>query len=111
MQMKCSTAFVPTTGVVRIPLATRDAHRPTDGILRGSLGTAAGFRGRPMVGLGLGQNPSQKHPSKISGPMPNVMAAQPNIVDAVCESSVIPFLVPRRKVWLTPAVEVPCSRP
>jgi len=28
---------------------------------------------------------------------------------AVCESSVIPFLVPCRKVWLTPAAGVPCS--
>jgi len=43
------------------------------------------------------------------GPMPNVMAAQPNMGDALCESSVIPFLVPRRKVWLTPAAAVPCS--
>jgi len=33
------------------------------------------------------------------GPMPNVMAAQTNIGGAVCESSVIPFLVSRRKVW------------
>ena len=33
--------------------------------------------------------------------MPNVMAALSNIGGAVCESSVIPFLVPRRKVWLT----------
>jgi len=40
--------------------------------------------------------------------MPNVMAAQPNIGSALCESSVIPFLVPRRKVWLTPAAKVPC---
>jgi len=38
--------------------------------------------------------------------MPNVMAAQPNnIGGALCESSVIPFLVPRRKVWLTPLLE------
>jgi len=43
------------------------------------------------------------------GPMPNVMAAQPNIGGALCESSVIPFLVPRRGVWLTPAAGVPCS--
>ena len=28
---------------------------------------------------------------------------------ALCESSVIPFLVPRRKVWLTSAAGVPCS--
>ena len=41
--------------------------------------------------------------------MPNVMAAQPNIGGAVCESSVIQFLVPCRKVWLTPAAGVPCS--
>jgi len=41
--------------------------------------------------------------------MPNVMAAQPNIGGALCESSIIPFLVPRRKVWLTPAAGVPCS--
>jgi len=34
------------------------------------------------------------------GLMPDVIAAQP------CESSVIPFLVPRRKVWLTPATGV-----
>jgi len=40
--------------------------------------------------------------------MPNVMAGQPNIGGALCESSVIPFLVPRRKVQLTPAVPVPC---
>jgi len=41
--------------------------------------------------------------------MPNVMAAQPNIGGALCESSVIPFLVPRRKVCLTPTARVPCS--
>ena len=42
--------------------------------------------------------------------MPNVMAAaQPNIGGAVCESSVIPFLLPRHKVWLTAAARVPCS--
>ena len=41
--------------------------------------------------------------------MPNVMAAQPNIDGALCESSVIPILVPHRKVWLTPAAGVPCS--
>jgi len=40
------------------------------------------------------------------GPMPNVMAAQPHIS---CESSVIPFLVPRRLVWLIPATGMPCS--
>ena len=41
--------------------------------------------------------------------MPNVMANWPNIGGAVCESSVIPFLVPRRKVWLTPAAGMLCS--
>jgi len=41
--------------------------------------------------------------------MPNVMAAQLNINGAFCESSVIPFLVPRHKVWLKPTVGVPCS--
>jgi len=28
---------------------------------------------------------------------------------APCESSVIPFRVPRRKLWLTPTARVPCS--
>jgi len=41
--------------------------------------------------------------------MPNKMAAQPNIGGALCESSVIPFLVACRKLWLTLAVRVPCS--
>jgi len=41
--------------------------------------------------------------------MPNVMAALPNMGGALCESSVIPFLVPRRKVWLTPVAGVPCQ--
>jgi len=43
------------------------------------------------------------------GPMPNVMAALPNIGGALYGGSVIPFLVPRRKVWLTPAAGVACS--
>ena len=43
------------------------------------------------------------------GPMPNVMAALPSIGDALCESSIIQFLVPHRKVWLTPTARVPCS--
>jgi len=38
-----------------------------------------------------------------------VMTAQPNIGGALCESSVIPFLVARRKFWPTPAGRVPCS--
>ena len=33
----------------------------------------------------------------------------PNIGGALYGSSVIPFLVPRRKVWLTPAAGMPCS--
>jgi len=37
--------------------------------------------------------------------MHNVMAAQANIGGALCESSVILFLVPRRKVWLSPLLE------
>jgi len=41
--------------------------------------------------------------------MPNVMATQPNIGGDLCESSAIPFLVPRHKVWLTAAVRVPCN--
>ena len=44
------------------------------------------------------------------GPMPNVMAAQPNIGGALCESSVIPFLVQRRKLWVTHTTRVPCSK-
>jgi len=41
-------------------------------------------------------------------PMPNVIAALPNIGDgALGESSLIPFLVPRRKVWLTSTARVP----
>jgi len=43
------------------------------------------------------------------GPKPDVMADQPNIGGALCKSSVIPFRVPCRKVWLTPAAQVPCS--
>jgi len=43
------------------------------------------------------------------GPMPNIMAALTNIGGAVCESSVIPFLVRRRKLSLTPTARVPCS--
>ena len=37
------------------------------------------------------------------------MAAQPNIGGALFESSVIPFLVPRYKVWLNAAARVLCS--
>jgi len=43
------------------------------------------------------------------GPMPNVMATQPNIGGALRESSVIPILVPCHKVWLTAAARVSCS--
>jgi len=41
--------------------------------------------------------------------MPNEMVAQPNIGSALRESSVIPFLVSCRKVWLAAAARVPCS--
>jgi len=41
--------------------------------------------------------------------MPNVMAAQVNIGDAVCKSSIIQFLVPRHKVWLMATARMPCS--
>ena len=43
------------------------------------------------------------------GQCPNVMAARPNVDVALCKSSVIPFLVPRRKLWLTPAAGLPYS--
>jgi len=43
--------------------------------------------------------------------MPNVMAAQPNVGGALCESSVMPFLVPCHKVWLMAAARVPCTNP
>ena len=41
--------------------------------------------------------------------MPIVMAAQSNIGGALCDSTVITFLVLRRKKWLTPGAGVPCS--
>jgi len=41
--------------------------------------------------------------------MPNVMAALLNIGGAICDSSIIPFLVPCRKLWLMPTAGVPCS--
>ena len=53
--------------------------------------------------------PTIKHKTLECGPMPNVMAALPNIGGALYGSLVIPFLVPRRKVWLTPAAGMPCS--
>jgi len=43
------------------------------------------------------------------GPISYVLVAQPNIGGALCESSVIPFLVACRKFWLTLAARVPCS--
>jgi len=42
-------------------------------------------------------------------PMPNLMAAQPNIGGALCKSSVIPFLVRCRKVSLMPTAQLKCS--
>jgi len=56
----------------------------------------------------VGLTATAKHHEVECGPIPNVMAALPNIGGALCESSVIPFLVPRRKVWLMPAAGVPC---
>ena len=41
--------------------------------------------------------------------MPSVMAALSNIGGTLWKSSVIPFLVPRHKVWVTPAARVPWS--
>jgi len=41
--------------------------------------------------------------------MPNMMAAQPNIGSTLCESSVIPLLVQRHKLSLTPTARVLCS--
>ena len=38
-----------------------------------------------------------------------MMAALSSIGGTLCKSSVIPFLVPRHKVWLTPASRVSCS--
>jgi len=61
--------------------------------------------GLPAAATTINQSTNQLE----CGPMPNVMAAQPNIGGAFCESSVIPFLVPRRKVWLTPTAGVLCS--
>jgi len=43
------------------------------------------------------------------GPMPDVMATQPNTGGTLCDSFVIPFLVPRHKLWLNAAAQVPCS--
>ena len=49
------------------------------------------------------------HKKLECGPMPNVMAAQPNIGGALCESSVITFLVRCHKLSLMPTAWVPCS--
>ena len=45
----------------------------------------------------------------VGRPMPNAMAAQQNTGGALCKSSLIPYLVPCRKVWLTLAARVLCS--
>ena len=49
--------------------------------------------------------PPQKKEKKTieCGPMPNVMAAQLNIVATLCKISAITFLVACLKTWLTPA--------
>ena len=59
--------------------------------------------------LGRGLPPYEEKLQLECGPMPNVMANQPNIGSAVCESSVIPFVLPCHKVWLTATNRVPCS--
>jgi len=41
--------------------------------------------------------------------MVKVMAALPNIGGILYKTSLIPFLVPRHKVWLMPTTQVPCS--
>ena len=64
---------------------------------------------RKMRTTDVGRNARQSFSQLECGPMPNVMAALPNIGGALYGSSVIQFLVPRRKVWLTPAAGVPCS--
>jgi len=65
---------------------------------------------QPTGGVVTSENKRHENiPELECGPMPNVMAAQPNIGGALCESCVIPFLVPWRKGWLTPAAGVPCS--
>jgi len=61
------------------------------------------------VNINIRSHVAEKPKILECGPMPNVMAAQPNIGGALCESSVIPFFVQRCIVWLTPAVGVPCS--
>jgi len=43
------------------------------------------------------------------GSVPNVMDALLDIGGALCECSVITFLVPRCKLWLTVPAQVPCS--
>jgi len=44
-------------------------------------------------------------PQLECGPMPHMMAALPNIGGALCERSIIPFLVPCHKLWLTLVLE------
>jgi len=65
---------------------------------------------KDIAALGPSEDRSDQMQSKLEcGPMPNLMAAQPNTGGALCKGSLIPFLVPRCKVWLTPAAAVPCS--
>jgi len=65
--------------------------------------------GLVLKNLNLTQEKQQHKNKPECGPMPNLMATRPNIGGAVCESSVILFLVPHRKVWLRTAAGVPCS--
>jgi len=49
--------------------------------------------------LGRGLPPCEEKRQLECWPMPNVMAAQPNIGGAVSESSVIPFVVPHGWIY------------
>ena len=53
--------------------------------------------------------PRSKQTELERGPMPNVMAALPNIGGTLCECSAILFLVPRLKVWMMPDTGGLCS--
>jgi len=53
----------------------------------------------PHIGMMEENNTKKSNRNYKCGPMPNVMAALPNIGGAV----------QRRKVWLTPTTRVPCS--
>jgi len=70
------------------------------------------FKNQPLIKKNILQFSCKQKLNRKSirkcGPMPNVMAALPNVGGTYYESSVIPFLVPCSKVWLTP-IPLPCS--